>query len=1006
MHTDDIHLAGFHPPERKDRDINRYGGVITYIKSNISYNRRRDLEPDGLECVWVDLLFKNKHILFGTFYRPPGSGSQYYDLIENSFQSAVDTGLSDIIITGDFNYDVLKPATNDIVSTLCRQFSLQQVIEESTHFTEHSFSLIDLFFISNRSNLVSCGVGDPYLNQNIRYHCPIFCVLNYNKPKYKAFERKIWKYENGDYNLLREKANEIDWLEFEQSTVDVFFSDICDKLLNISEESIPNKVIKVRPLEPPWINSEIKRKIRARKRAYKKAKTKNTTHHWEKFKTLRNVTINLIRQSKRDYQENLALKLKSSEHSSRDWWKVLKSFLRQNENSQIPTLYNNNCCATNSSEKADLLNEFFVTQSNLNDENVHVPFITPNATTMSMFEIEPHEVKSVLKSLPLGKASGPDEINNRILLELAEELSIPLCKLFNKSLNTSQIPSKWKDAHVCAIYKKGDPSQVNNYRPVSLLSNVDKVMERIIFKYIYNFLKDIEFLSSFQSGFVPGDSTVNQLAYLYNSFCKALDDGKEIRIVFFDISKAFDRVWHKGLVAKLKGAGLHAKLLSWIQNYLSGRRQRVVIPGGKSEWKYIRAGVPQGSILGPLLFLIYINDIVNNIQSNIRLFADDTSLYVIVDRPDSAAISLQNDILKITHWAEKWLVNFNPSKTESMIISRKLNKPNHPTLTMLNEDIVEVESHKHLGVILSGDGTWHHHITYIMEKAWKRINIMRKLKYIIDRKSLEIIYVSFIRPILEYSNAIWDNCTEHEKLNLEKIQNEAARISTGCTKLVSLRDLYKETGWDTLDTRRKNHKLMLFYKMSNNLTPSYLSSLVPALVNESSNYNLRNANDFRPLQTRTQLYSNSFLPSTIREWNNLSDTIRCSSSSFSFKANISTSNSKPPPYYYSGKRKAQIYHTRLRTNCSALNLCLFQKNIIDSPLCVCGEVESTDHFLMRCNLYQHLRLSLVNSVAQYCTVTTEILLYGNPTLPDDQNIEIFDAVQLFIISSKRFEREP
>ena len=205
-----------------------------------------------------------------------------------------------------------------------------------------------------------------------------------------------------------------------------------------------------------------------------------------------------------------------------------------------------------------------------------------------------------------------------------------------------------------------------------------------------------------------------------------------------------------------------------------------------SEWASIKAGVPQGSILGPLLFLIYINDIVSDIQSNIRLFADDTSLYLVVDHAIATADILNSDISKITAWAKSWLVTFNPTKTESLLISRKLIKPIHPTLELLHTQILEVVSHKHLGVFLSNDGSWHSHLEYIKSKAWARINIMRKLKHVLDRKSLEKIYVSFIRPVLEYSDIIWDNCSKTEKLDLEKIQYEAARIATGATKLILL----------------------------------------------------------------------------------------------------------------------------------------------------------------------------------------------------------------------------
>ncbi|XP_053381934.1 uncharacterized protein LOC128549348 [Mercenaria mercenaria] len=191
--------------------------------------------------------------------------------------------------------------------------------------------------------------------------------------------------------------------------------------------------------------------------------------------------------------------------------------------------------------------------------------------------------------------------------------------------------------------------------------------------------------------------------------------------------------------------------------------------------------------------------------SHINLFADETSLQIIVDHPVSAAGILQSDINKISDWADKWLVSFNPSKSETTVISRKTSKPFHPPLLMYNQPIASVTSHKHLGVHLSEDGSWHTHITYITEKAWKRIHIMGKLKFQLDRKSLEIIYLSFIRQLLEYADVIFSNCTQYEKQELDKIQNEASRIVSGTTQLVSFRELHKEVPCESLETWRRNH---------------------------------------------------------------------------------------------------------------------------------------------------------------------------------------------------------
>ena len=241
---------------------------------------------------------------------------------------------------------------------------------------------------------------------------------------------------------------------------------------------------------------------------------------------------------------------------------------------------------------------------------------------------------------------------------------------------------------------------------------------------------------------------MKQLTFLYNIFCQAPDANKEIRVVFCDISKDFDLVWHAGLLRKLDAAGVTGKLLNWFRNYLLDRRQCVILPGVNSDWsKYLL-------VLHKVLYwahsffcCFFINDIVTEIDYCTRLFADDTSLFIIVNDPVASAEQLNADLIKILQWAETWLVTFNPNKTESLITSHK---HLHPSLYMNNQQVLEADCHKHLVLHLSNKGSWHQHINFILEKAGCRINIMRKFKFKIDRKSLEIIYTAYIRPILEY----------------------------------------------------------------------------------------------------------------------------------------------------------------------------------------------------------------------------------------------------------------
>ena len=682
--TSYIRLQSFNSPERKDRVGDSHGGVIIYVKEGLHYRRRQDLEPRGIECIWIELSNNHKRTLFGLFYRPPNSDLAYYSLIENSLHLAVDSGINDIIITGDFNFNMLHPQSSRKIHSFCTQFALFQAINEPTHFTETSSSLLDILLVSNNSHLIVSGVADSFLNQEHRYHCPIFGIYNFSKPKSKSFTRHIWKYDQGDYNLLRNKAAFTDWVSLEDNDINTHANNVTDYILSISKLYIPNKNIKVRPSDPPWLTTFIKRYIRKRKRAYRKAKQTDLQYHWDKFRKLRNKVVSLIKESKRTCDENIAKKLKSDSLTSTDWWSTLKTVISPTATSSIPPLESNGRIYTDEQDKANLLNNYFKEQTLLDDSNAELPALPPYniESTLNSIILTPLEVESVLKSLPIGKASGPNGLSNRILKELSKELAFPLCVLFNRSLSQGEVPRQWKEANICPIHKKDDPSLVSNYRPISLLNSEDKVFERLIFKHLYNHLRDNNVLSSLQSGFIQGDSTVNQLTFLYNTFCQALDMGKEVRVVFCDIRKAFDRVWHAGLLHKLKAAGVQGELLKWFTNYLAERKQRVILPGVASDWTYILAGVPQGSILGPILFLIYINDIVAEIGSNIRLFADDTSLYIIVENPITSAVCLNSDLSKISIWANNWLVDFYPIKTESMLISRKLNKPVHPPLFM------------------------------------------------------------------------------------------------------------------------------------------------------------------------------------------------------------------------------------------------------------------------------------------------------------------------------------
>ena len=329
--------------------------------------------------------------------------------------------------------------------------------------------------------------------------------------------------------------------------------------------------------------------------------------------------------------------------------------------------------------KADIFNDFFISQTILDDKHTTLPSNYPPARSsiQSIYITEFHTLK-IRNNLDPSKATGPDGIGNKLLKEAALVICGPLTKLFQKSLDMGTYPDKWKLADVTYLHKKGSVYDCNNYRPISLLPCISKVSEKLVFNHIYTYLTGNKLSSPYQSGFRPGDSTVKQLVSICHNISQALDNGDEIMSVFLDVKKAFDKVWHKCLIFKLEKIEISGSLIKWLENYLYCRQQCVVIQCQKSAYRHIYAGIPQGSVLGPLLFLIYINDICKQLKSIVQLYADDTSLFRVVKNRNiiSAVNDINNDLLVIQEWSKQWIVQVSIEKSVSMLISKK----NIPTL--------------------------------------------------------------------------------------------------------------------------------------------------------------------------------------------------------------------------------------------------------------------------------------------------------------------------------------
>ena len=336
----------------------------------------------------------------------------------------------------------------------------------------------------------------------------------------------------------------------------------------------------------------------------------------------------------------------------------------------------------------------------------------------------PSAVKKNILSLDTIIAVGPDRIGNRILKECAEVLYNPLSELFNKSLNEGIYPTAWKEALVTAIFKKVDRQIKTNYRPISLLSCISKVFEKLVFDKFYDYLIRNNILTDVNSGFKKNDSAINRLLAILENIYQSLDNHQDSIFVSLDISKAFDRVWHEGLLFKLKQLGVNGALLKWFNSYLCNRSQRVVLGGSSSASKYLHSGVPQGSILGPLLFLIYVNDMTVGLNTIVHQFADDTNLLCNYKNPVEAAELINRDLITLSHWADQWRVTFNPHKTHYMIISLKKNKHRLDPLYLNNTEILESSKIDSLGLTITNKLSWNEHTIKLINKASKRLFVL------------------------------------------------------------------------------------------------------------------------------------------------------------------------------------------------------------------------------------------------------------------------------------------
>ena len=388
------------------------------------------------------------------------------------------------------------------------------------------------------------------------------------------------------------------------------------------------------------------------------------------------------------------------------------------------------------------------------EDEASIPDLGPSPyPSMPTIKVTENGVKKLLHKLNPKKAVGPDKVPTRILRDYADEVAPILQTIFQQSLDTGVVPDDWKKANVAAVFKKGNKQVAANYRPVSLTCVSCKVLEHIVFRSVMDHVDLHKILVFFQHGFRSKHSCETQLINTIEDLAKGLNDRHQLDLLILDFSKAFDLVAHRRLIKKLDFYGIRGQTLPWITNWITGCTQRVVVDGEYSDDSDVKSGVPQGTVLGPLVFILYINDISAHTSSSIRLFADDCVLYR-VNTGVNDAVELQEDLTQMCAWAKSWHMVFNASKCSMLTITKKAS-PLKSDYTIGGQQVKHINHHPYLGVELAQDLSWNCHINQTVSKAQRTLNLLRRNLTDCSRTTKELAYKALVRPTLEYASCTW-----------------------------------------------------------------------------------------------------------------------------------------------------------------------------------------------------------------------------------------------------------
>lgn len=802
---------------RCDRADGKGGGSSMYVHNCFQSASCQELDDIGFhEAVWrIIKLTEYDKLLVGVVYRSPSSNMINNDKLFQVFQKAVSQqGVTHVLIMGDFNMPEVKwnsmyaQGNNESLPSkffdLTQDLFLHQHSQENTRFRiDQEPSQLDLLF-----------TNDELMISDVRYEHPIgksdHVVLAFtfhggeisDSSRDNIAAKPLW--HKTDFKTLDSFYNAVDWCS---ELNDLNVEDSWTRFKSIYEEGVSRHVPYKdysndrKKDKQPWFRKKVKDAVRLKSVLFKRQRRSGRYVDKLAYIKQRNITDELIKKAKRDHESDIMKSIKT--HPKRFY-----SFVRDKQKVKVKVSNldkGDGNFTKNDSESCQVLSDFFSSVFTKEGSDELPDFPKRTEFEVNTILVTEQKVKKKLLNLKTDKSQGPDGINPRLLKECNSSLSKPLAIIFQKSVDTGVVPIDFKCANITPIFKKGNRNSPGNYRPVSITSVPCKILESVVRDEMLDHLERNKLLSDDQHGFTKNKSCLTNLLETLEEITSCLDNGEGVDVVFLDYRKAFDSVPHKRLIHKISRYGFGETFTRWITDFLSDRNQTVSIRGKFSQPAEVLSGVPQGSVLGPLLFLLYVNEIPEVIQGTAKLFADDTKVFDKASRKDV----LQKDLDTLYKWSSKWLLKFNESKCKVMHVGR--NNPRND-YKIGNVVLEKVSEERDLGVYLSDDLKPSVQCVEAAKKASSALGIIKRTFSSFEISSFALLYKTYVRCHMEYCVQAWSPYYRKDIDILEKIQRRATRMVPELRHL-SYKDRLKRLNLTSLEERRQRGDLIEAYKI-------------------------------------------------------------------------------------------------------------------------------------------------------------------------------------------------